>query len=92
MKKGENVMKKIICFLFLLISLIAMICFTVSINQLLTMFGVQFSDLQQMFELFGEVSLKEMMIPLAIFLKASFEIYGFPLVVFLISLIGLFNK
>jgi hypothetical protein len=86
-------------FVFMIISLITMVIFTIALNDLFSfsneLFGflgfAQF-DLDFILSQFVESSIEEASIALSILLFGLFQVYGIPLIVFLVSLNGLASK
>lgn len=78
-------MRRIVMFIFLLISLVAIVAFSITIEALLTALGITFADIA------GIVSLpfNEMIGEIGVLMSAFFNIYGVPLIVFLVSFNGL---
>ena len=85
-------MKKLIMFVFLLLSLATMIVFTISITQLFETLGLGTFQIDEIIALFQEMTLTEISPVLSIALWGLFQLYGIPLIVFLVSLIGLTSK
>lgn len=83
----------------MIISLITMVIFTIALNDLFSisseLFGflgfAQF-DLDFILSQFQESSIEEASIALSILLFGLFQVYGIPLIVFLVSLNGLASK
>lgn len=82
-------MKKIIMFLFFLVSLVTIIAFTFSINYFFSLFGLGGFDINDIISSLDNSTLEEIMPALGIILWGLFQLYGIPLVVFLVSLNGL---
>lgn len=75
---------------FLLISLVAIISYTITIELLVSTLGGISVDLNDtVTKLRSGVDLKEMLVLSAILLRVFFSIYGIPLIVFLVSFNGL---
>lgn len=75
---------------FLLISLVAIISYTITIESLVSTLGGISVDLNDtVTKLRSGVDLKEMLVLSAILLRVFFSIYGIPLIVFLVSFNGL---
>jgi len=75
---------------FLLISLVAIISYTITIELLVSTLGGISVDLNDTItKLRSGVDLKEMLVLSAILLRVFFSIYGIPLIVFLVSFNGL---
>ncbi|XFA98320.1 hypothetical protein ACAG96_05440 [Candidatus Izemoplasma sp. B36] len=85
-------MRKIIMFIFLILSLGTMIAFTASINDLLSFFDFGVFDLDEILYLFENNDLDEILPTLGFVLWGLFQLYGIPLIVFLVSLNGLAIK
>jgi len=85
-------MKKIIMFIFLLLSLVTMIFFTISISQLFDTLGLGTFEIEAITTLIQEMPSEEIIPVLGLILWGLFQLYGLPLIVFLVSLIGLTSK
>lgn len=85
-------MKKLIMFICLILSLATMILFTISISQLFNTLGLGNVAFDEILMLFQEMTISELAPILGLFLWGIFQLYGVPLVVFLISIIGLTGK
>jgi len=85
-------MKKLIMLIFFLLSLATMIAFSFSINELFSVLGLGSFDLEEIISLFEESPLKDIVPMLGIVLWGLFQLYGIPLIVFLVSLNGLTSK
>jgi len=73
-----------------LISLVAIISYTITIESLVSTLGGISVDLNDtVTKLRSGVDLKEMLVLSAILLRVFFSIYGIPLIVFLVSFNGL---
>jgi len=82
-------MRKLIMFVFFLLSLVTMIAFTMSVGDLLSMFGLgsfEWSDITAIFE---NATISEILPALGAILWGLFQLYGIPLAIFLISWNGL---
>ncbi len=82
-------MKKLIMFIFLLLSLATMIMFSFSINELFTTLGFGSFDLDEILSLFQNSPFEDIIPILGVVLWGVFQLYGIPLIVFLVSLHGL---
>ena len=87
-----GIMRKIIMFIFLILSLGTMIAFTASINDLLSFFDFGIFDLDEILYLLENNDLDEILPTLGFVLWGLFQLYGIPLIVFLVSLNGLAIK
>lgn len=92
-------MRKLIMFIFMMISLITMVVFSFALNELFSFLNELFGflgfgqfDLEVILEQFQESSLGEIFIALSILLFGLFQLYGIPIIVFLVSLNGLASK
>lgn len=87
---GGSKLRRIIMLVFLLISLFAIIAYTMTIESLVSTLGGISIDLNNAInKLKSGLKFKEMMVLSAILLRVFFSIYGIPLIVFLISFNGL---
>lgn len=88
---GGSKLRRIIMLVFLLISLFAIIAYTMTIESLVsTLGGISIDFLNNAInKLISGLEFKEMMVLSAILLRVFFSIYGIPLIVFLISFNGL---
>lgn len=85
-------MRKLIMFVFLLLSLATMIAFTFSLNELFTLFGLGVIDWDDILSLIEDNSIEDILPTLGVVLGGLFQLYGMPLLVFLVSLNGLAIK
>jgi hypothetical protein len=85
-------MKKFIMFIFFLLSLATMILVTISISELLALLGLCAFQLEVILEQIQESPIEEVFPALGLIMWALFQIYGIPLIVFLVSLNGLTSK
>lgn len=87
---GGSKLRRLIMLVFLLISLFAIIAYTMTIESLVSTLGGISIDLNNAInKLKSGLKFKEMMVLSAILLRVFFSIYGIPLIVFLISFNGL---
>ncbi len=88
---GGSKLRRLIMLVFLLISLFAIIAYTMTIESLVsTLGGISIDFLNNAInKLISGLEFKEMMVLSAILLRVFFSIYGIPLIVFLISFNGL---
>jgi len=85
-------MRKIIMFIFFLLSLITLIAFTYAIQDLISFFSLEF-DFNEIASLFRDKApLDEILPALGVILWGLFQLYGIPLLVFLVSWNGLAIK
>jgi hypothetical protein len=82
-------MKKFIMLMFLVLSLATMVLFTIALDELFTMLGLGIFQIEELMATFEEMTLSEIAPVLGIALWGLFQLYGVPLIVFLVSLIGL---
>lgn len=80
-------MRRIVMLVFLVISLVAMVAFSVTIEALFTDLGISFADITGLFTSGMEAT--EILSFLGILLSGLFNIYGIPLIIFLICFNGL---
>lgn len=85
-------MRKFIMFLFCLLSLGTMVLITISISELFNLFGLGTFEIEAIISLVQEMPIEELIPALTVVLRGIFELYGIPLVVFLVSLNGLSSK
>ena len=85
-------MKKFIMLMFLLLSLATMILFTISLEQLFTLLGLGGFQIEILVTAFEEMTLSQIVPVLGLSLWGLFQLYGIPLIVFLVSLTGLTSK
>ena len=85
-------MRKFIMFLFCLLSLGTMVLITISISELFNLFGLGTFEIEVIISLVQEMPIEELIPALTVVLRGIFELYGIPLVVFLVSLNGLSSK
>jgi hypothetical protein len=85
-------MKKLIMLMFLVLSLATMVLFTISLDELFTMLGLGIFQIEELMATFEEMTMSEIVPVLGIVLWGLFQLYGVPLIVFLVSLIGLTNN
>lgn len=85
-------MRKLIMFIFFIISLVTIVALTISIDELISLFGVGSIDFESILELFNEASAKEIIVGVGMLFYVLFQIYGIPLIVFLVSYNGLYSK
>jgi hypothetical protein len=78
-------------YFFLILSLFTIIAFTLAINELIQLvpLGLGQITLEQIFELIKESSIENKIYILGIVLWGLFQLYGIPLIVFLVSYIGI---
>ena len=85
-------MRKLIMFIFLIISLVTMISFTFSIDYFFSLFGLGSFDINHIISSLDGLTLEEILPSLGIILWGLFQLYGIPSIVFLVSLNGLAIK
>ena len=85
-------MRKFIMFLFCLLSLGTMVLITISISELFNLFGLGTFEIEAIISLVQEMPIEEIIPALTVVLRGIFELYGIPLVVFLVNLNGLSSK
>jgi hypothetical protein len=81
-------MRKVICLFFLLFSIVVMLIYVASLGNLIELAGVASIniDFKDMFEgLSGE----EKLYMLSVLAYSILSVFGFPILIFLVSLIGL---
>jgi hypothetical protein len=85
-------MRKIIMFFTFIISLATIILFILSIEQLFEAFSLGFFDFDEIIAMIEEMPFEELTPILSMILWNVFQIFGIPLLVFLVSLHGLTSK
>lgn len=85
-------MRKLIMFVFLVLSLFAMIAFTVSLSDLMGLFGLGSVDFNDILDLLQNTPVEEWPSTFGLLLYGLFQLYGIPLAIFLISWNGLATK
>lgn len=85
-------MRKLVMFIFFIISLVTIVALTISIDELISLFGVGSIDFESILELFNDGSAKEIIVGVGMLFYVLFQIYGIPLIVFLVSYNGLYSK
>ena len=84
-------MRRLIMFIFLILSLLAMIAFTVTLDSVFIAFGISF-DWNNFVESLKTVNnFRAWMAVFTLILAPFFRVYGIPLIIFLISFNGLFQ-
>lgn len=76
-------------FIFFVLSLTAMILFTLSLSDLFSFLGLGSFEIEEIVTLIQEMSLETIVSALGTILWGLFQLYGIPLIVFLITLNGL---
>jgi hypothetical protein len=89
---GGIEMKKLIMFIFFLLSLATMILLTITISELFTFLGLGTFELEIILEQMQESPIEDVLPSLGLVMWGLFQLYGIPLIVFLVSLNGLTNK
>ena len=85
-------MKKLIMFVFFLLSLATMILLTITISELFTFLGLGAFQLEVILEQIQESPIEDVIPALGLVMWGLFQLYGIPLIVFLVSLNGLTSK
>jgi len=85
-------MKKLIMAIFFILSLLALVTITFTIKELFMTLGFGTFDLEEILLLLEDNSLKDVAFVLGILLWGLFQLYGLPLIVFLVSLNGLTSQ
>lgn len=79
-------------FFTMIISLATIVLFSISLSQLASFLNLDLIDFNQIIESIQESTFEEMVPILSVLLLGFFQIFGFPLAIFLISLNGLASK
>ena len=85
-------MRKLIMFIFFILSLTTMILFTLSLSDLFSFLGLGSFEIEEIITLIQEMPLETIVSALGTVLWGLFQLYGIPLIVFLVSLNGLSKK
>lgn len=85
-------MRKLIMFIFCLLSLFTMIMFTISISELFNLLGLGTFELKEIISIIKEMPLEDAIPAIGVVMRGLFQVFGIPLIVFLVSLNGLFSK
>jgi len=82
-------MRKLIMFIFCLLSLGTMVLLTITISDLFAFLGLGTFELEAIKTLIQESPIEDIISALGLILWGLFQLYGIPLIVFLVSLNGL---
>jgi hypothetical protein len=85
-------MRKLIMFIFMIISLVTIILFTISVNSLFMSLGFGAFEWQYILDILQNYTFEELAPVLGVIAWGLFQLYGLPLAVFLICLNGLSIK
>lgn len=85
-------MRKLVMLVFMLLSLGTMIGFTVSITDLVAELNLGIFTWESVFEMIKSEPLEDLIPQLGFILWTLFQVYGIPLIVFLVSYNGLMQK
>jgi len=85
-------MRKLIMFIFMVLSLAAIVGITMSLSSLLSLLDLGTIDLNDISTLLQNSTITEIMQVLGYLIWGLFQLYGIPIIVFLISLNGLAIK
>ncbi len=83
-----SVIRRFICFIFMVLSLIAIVGISMIFATIALNFNYVF-DFEAFMNSLGTSSIEDILQTLGYFLFVVFQVYGIPLIIFLISLIGL---
>lgn len=84
--------KKIIMFFFMILSLVAILSISKSIDLIIGNFVDNFVNFDSVIKVLKEQTFEEMVVTIGMLSHALLEIYGIPVIIFLVSLNGLTNK
>lgn len=76
-------------YIFLFASLVAIISFTFSISEFFSLLGLGSFDISDIIDSFDGSTFEEIVSTIGILLWGLFQLYGVPLIVFLVSFNGL---
>lgn len=85
-------MRKLIMFIFFILSLIAIIAISMSLNDLMSILNLGSFDIDDVLSLLENSDINEIIQGLGLILYGLFRLYGFPLIVFLVSFNGMAIK
>ncbi len=82
-------MRKLIMFVFFVLSLVAIIGITMSLNDLLSFLNLGNMSLEDIQNLFETSTVEEIIQELGTIIYTLMQVYGIPIIIFLISLNGM---
>lgn len=82
-------MRKLIMFIFFVLSLVAIIGITMSLNDLLSFLNLGSMSLEDIQNLFETSTVEEIIQGLGTIIYTLMQVYGIPVIIFLISLNGM---
>lgn len=82
--------RRIICFVFMIMSLIAIIGTIIFMSDIASSLNVTI-DFESLMEMIGNSTINELLYAAALMIQGIFLVLGTPIIIFLVSLIGLTN-